>query len=218
MNPENIEKLNAAYAPLRPGERFKKIFEDFSKILITSSFGTTSAYSLSLLKETGTPFKVYFLDTGYHFPETLAYMNTLKLALNLDVHVLKAEAWKHQFTKEDRTWEKDPDYCCTLNKVEPLQKIKGDYEVWVSGLMRTQNNFRNKLPVFEFKSNILKFYPIIDISEEEALAYIKSKGIPAHPLLDAGYASVGCTHCTVKGKSRDGRWANISKSECGLHQ
>lgn len=101
--------------------------------------------------------------------------------------------------------------------MEPIEKIKVNFDVWVSGLMASQNTFRQNLKVFEEKEGSIKFYPLIDQSEKIAIEYIAQNKLPQHPLLSQGYSSVGCFHCTVAGKGRSGRWVNKSKTECGLH-
>lgn len=213
----NLIELNKKYGPLSPEERIKTLYEDFSKVLFTSSFGTTAVFLLHLFSKTRPGEKVHFLDTTYHFPETLEYKKQLTELFNLNVVELKGEEWRNKFTREDKTWEKDPDLCCSVNKVEPLEKIKPGHEAWVSGLMSSQNEYRNPLKIFEEKGNIIKFFPIIDVSEEEANQYIQKHHLPEHPLKAKGYNSIGCTHCTVAGKAREGRWINKSKTECGLH-
>jgi phosphoadenosine phosphosulfate reductase len=213
----DITKLNKKYLPLTPEQRIRSLYEDFDRILFTSSFGTTSVFLLHLFNKINPKQVVYFLDTSYHFNETHEYKNQLIELLKLQVKDVKPEEWKNKFTQQDKTWNSDPDLCCSINKVEPLDKIKPDFRVWVSGLMASQNKFRGSLKVFEEKDGILKFFPLIDLSEKDAFDYIKSNGLPEHPLLKAGYNSVGCFHCTVAGKGRSGRWVNKSKTECGLH-
>jgi phosphoadenosine phosphosulfate reductase len=83
--------------------------------------------------------------------------------------------------------------------------------------MGSQNEHRSGLNIFELKNGIIKFYPIIDVTEEKANDYIRVNHLPVHPLVTQGYHSVGCVHCTVAGRSREGRWINKSKTECGLH-
>jgi len=212
-----IEELNKKYTPLSPKERINELYKDFDKVLFTSSFGTTSSFLLHLLHEIKSEQTIYFLDTTYHFNETLDYKKQLTDLLNLDVVDLKAEEWKNKFTTQDKTWNTDPDLCCSINKVEPLDKIKNNFQVWVSGLMSSQNKYRGTLKIFEKKDGILKFYPLVDLKEQDALDYIKKHQLPEHPLLKAGFSSVGCFHCTVAGKGRSGRWVNKSKTECGLH-
>jgi phosphoadenosine phosphosulfate reductase len=214
---KNLDQLNEKYLSLTPAERVKELYADFSKILLTSSFGTTSAVLLHLFSKVNPSQPVLFLDTTYHFAETLEYKQQLTALLNLDVTTVRPEDWKNKFTTEDQTWSKDPDLCCSINKVEPLDKLKPGYEVWVSGLMQSQNSYRKQMTIFEEKGGIIKFYPIIDLSEDAAKQYMKENNLPEHPLLKHGFNSVGCIHCTVKGRGREGRWVNRSKTECGLH-
>ena len=213
----NIEELNKKYLLLSPEQRILELYKDFGKVLFTSSFGTTSAFLLHLFHLQKPDETIYFLDTTYHFNETIEYKEQLTKLLNLKVIDVKPEVWKNNFTKQDKTWNSDPDLCCSINKVEPIDKIKGNFDVWVSGLKYSKNKHRGNLKVFEQKDDIIKFYPLIDRSENDAKEYIKNNKLPDHPLLKAGYNSVGCFHCTVAGKGRSGRWVNKSKTECGLH-
>jgi phosphoadenosine phosphosulfate reductase len=213
----NLEELNKKYLPLTPEERILELYKDFNKVLFTSSFGTTAIYLLHLFHKVKPEENIYFLDTTYHFNETITYKEDLTKLWNLNVVDIRPEDWKNKFTLDDKTWSTDPDLCCSINKVEPMDKIKADFEVWVSGLMGSQNAHRENLKVFEQKENIIKFYPLIDKTEEDAKAYIQRNNLPEHPLLSQGFHSVGCVHCTVAGHGRTGRWANKSKTECGLH-
>jgi phosphoadenosine phosphosulfate reductase len=213
----NITELNKKYLPLTPEQRIRSLYTDFDRILFTSSFGTTAAFLIHLFNKIAPKQTIYFLDTTYHFNETHEYKKELTDLLKLEVIDVKPEEWKNRFTQQDKTWNSDPDLCCSINKVEPLDKIKGEFQVWVSGLMSSQNKFRENLKVFEEKDGILKFFPLIDLSEKDAFEYMKKNTLPEHPLLKAGYNSVGCFHCTVAGKGRSGRWVNKSKTECGLH-
>ncbi len=213
----DLEELNRRYLPLTPEARIAELYKDFGKVLFTSSFGTTSAFLLDLFHKIRPDETIYFLDTTYHFNETIEYKEKLTKLLGLTVIDVKPEEWKNKFTNQDKTWNTDPDLCCSINKVEPIDKIKGDFEVWVSGLLSSQNRHRESLKFFEEKDGMLKFFPIVDHSEKDAFDHIRKNNLPEHPLLKAGYNSVGCFHCTVAGKGRSGRWVNKSKTECGLH-
>ena len=114
-------------------------------------------------------------------------------------------------------WKIQPNRCCHINKVEPLRLIQKDYKIWVSGLMRWQSDYRNTLDFFEERDNITKFYPLLDIDYEARDAFIVEHHLPFHPLKGKGYSSIGCSHCTVPGENRSGRWNNSPKTECGLH-
>lgn len=214
---KDIAKLNSKYIDLKPIERIEQLFKDFSNVLFTSSFGTSSGILLHMFAKTKPKVEVVFLNTTYHFKETLEYKDRLTKLWNLNVRELLPEEWKNEFTKQDQTWSKDPDMCCSINKVEPLDKIKADYQVWVSGLMKWQSPHREQMNVFEQREDIVKFHPLLDITESDWKSYLKENKIPEHPLFTQGYSSVGCFHCTTKGKGRKGRWTNKSKVECGLH-
>jgi len=213
----NLDELNKKYLLLDLEARIKELYKDFGKVLFTSSFGTTAAFLLHLFHKVKPNETVYFLDTTYHFNETIEYKELLTKQLGLKVIDVKPEVWKNNFTQKDKTWNSDPDLCCSINKVEPIDRIKVNFDVWVSGLMASQNMHRQNLKVFEKKDDIIKFYPLIDQSEKIAKEYMKKNKLPEHPLLSQGYSSVGCFHCTVAGKGRSGRWVNKSKTECGLH-
>jgi len=213
----NIQELNSKYKKLSPPQRIVELFQDFEGILYTSSFGTTAAYLLHLVTSVRPEQEVFFLDTTYHFKETIDYKEQLTEQLQLNLTEVLPEAWKNEFTQKDKTWTKDQDLCCSINKVEPMDKIKEGKKIWISGLLGYQNKHRKDLPIFEEKNGMIKFYPIIDVAEEEVQAYYKDHEIPKHPLENQGYSSIGCAQCTVKGQGREGRWTNTSKSECGLH-
>lgn len=214
-----LEPLNADFADLHFEARIRKLYTLFrpEEVLVTSSFAATSAYFLHIIHRIEPRQRVAFIDTGYHFAETLQYKDYLSQLYGLEVFALKAEDWKHQFTVDDRTWEKNPDYCCSINKVEPLEAVKPQFRVWVSSLMRWQTDHRADMNIFERRRDILKFNPMIDVSREQRDAYIREHNLPFHPLVSAGYQSIGCTHCTAKGEGRSGRWEGRPKTECGLH-
>jgi len=219
ISAEEIKKLNDKYNKLTVEERITELYKDFdpAEVMLTSSFATTSAFLLRVFSQVNSAQKIYFIDTGYHFEETLVYKEKLMELYGLDVEDIRAEKWKHDFTTKDETWKKDPDLCCTINKVEPLALIKEQFTVWVSGLMEWQSDHRASLNIFEDRGGILKFYPLLDVTEEEREKYIKKHQLPFHPLIAKGDFAVGCTHCTVPGKGREGRWNNNPKTECGLH-
>ena len=219
LSAQDIAELNQRYAPLRFDERIAQLYRDFptDKVLVTSSFAATSAYFLHIISSVQPEQEIAFIDTGYHFGETISYKEFLSGEFGLKVRSLKAEDWKHEFTTSEKTWERDPDFCCTVNKVEPLEAIKPNYHIWVSSLMRWQSDHRSEMAVFEERRGIIKFNPMIDVSKDERDAYIAEHKLPFHPLVAQGYSSIGCTHCTVKGEGRSGRWVGKPKTECGLH-
>lgn len=219
VSSQEIQQLNKKYKSLSIVDRIKTLYDDFdqAEVMVTSSFAATSAFLLKLFSEINTDQLIYFIDTGYHFDETLSYKKKLTETYNLNVKSVSALKHEHEFTTYDKTWSKNPDFCCSINKVKPLEIIKNKYTVWVSGLMEWQSDHRNSLDIFEQRGEILKFYPLLDVSKEERDNFIKKHNLPFHPLVSKGYHSIGCKHCTVPGKDRSGRWNNNPKTECGLH-
>lgn len=215
----DISTLNAEYHKLTVYQRVERLYQDFDPkdIMLTSSFATTSAFLLKVFSDINKDQIIYFIDTGYHFKETLIYKEYLTQLYDLKVVNIKAENKKHALTKETEMWKVQPNRCCHINKVEPLNAIKADYKVWVSGLMQWQSDYRSTLDIFEGRDEILKFYPLLDIDFIGRDEFIKEHHLPFHPLKSKGYSSVGCTHCTVPGEDRSGRWNNSPKTECGLH-
>ncbi|MGJ8592454.1 MAG: phosphoadenylyl-sulfate reductase [Aquaticitalea sp.] len=219
VSEEQIEALNIKYKPLTPSQRINELYKDFDvdDVMLTSSFAATSAFFLKLFSEANKNQKVFFIDTGYHFEDTLEYKNKLMALYGLNVVSISALQEEHDFTSKDETWKKNPDFCCSINKVKPLDKIKKTYKVWASGLMEWQSDHRASLNIFELRGEILKFYPLLDITKKQRDVYIQEHQLPFHPLVTKGYNSIGCKHCTVPGKDRSGRWNNNPKTECGLH-
>lgn len=213
----DLQELNKRYAILTAEERIEQVYADFEQILFTSSFGTSAAILLHMFSKVRPDQEVHFIDTTYHFSETIEYKDKLSDMLNLKIIDVLPSDWKNAFTRQDQTWTKDPDLCCSINKVEPLDQLKGNFEVWVSGLMRFQNSERKTRQIFEQKGKIIKFHPIIDFSEKDQNDYFKTHQLPRHPLEKHGFNSIGCAQCTFKGKGRAGRWGNSGKTECGLH-
>jgi phosphoadenosine phosphosulfate reductase len=216
---DEIKALNDKYHHLSVEERVKELYVDFDEkeVMLTSSFAATSALLLSIFSSYKPTQKIYFIDTGYHFEETLAYKEQLTKLYGLEVESVSAGKEDHEYTSKNQTWKSNPELCCAINKVRPLEAIKRRFSVWVSGLMSWQSDHRSTLDIFEERGGILKFYPLLDVSQEEREKYIQEHNYPFHPLIAKGYHSIGCKHCTVPGEDRSGRWNNSPKTECGLH-
>ncbi len=219
LNPEAIAALNERYRPLDFEARLRNLYQDFApeKIMVTSSFAATSAYFLHIISRMRPEQIIFFVDTGFHFPETLLYKDYLIGLFHLQVKDLKADDYQHQYSVKEKLYETDPDFCCTINKINPLEEIKPNYHIWVSSLMSWQTDHRSGLEIFDVRRGIIKFNPMIDVTRRERDAYIREHKLPFHPLVAEGYSSIGCTHCTAKGKDRCGRWVGKPKTECGLH-
>jgi phosphoadenosine phosphosulfate reductase len=214
-----IDKLNKKYNTLSVRDRITELYNDFdvNEVMLTSSFATSSAFLLYEFSQVNKDQVIYFIDTTYHFDETLEYKKQLTKLYGLKVESVYGNKIDNDFTTKNETWKKSPEFCCDINKVRPLSLIKQRFSLWVSGLMEWQSDHRNSLNIFEKRNGILKFYPLLEVTKEERETYIREHMLPFHPLVSKGYSSVGCKHCTVPGEGRDGRWNNHPKTECGLH-
>ncbi|GBQ05002.1 phosphoadenylyl-sulfate reductase [Saccharibacter floricola] len=195
------------------------------RVAVVSSFGAESAVLLAQVAQYDSTIPVFFLDTLRHFPETLAYRETLTQALGLrDVRVLSPQRPALEARDpHDQLADFDPDACCALRKVEPLDVVLPEFDVWITGRKRNQASTRTALPVVEPQDDGgVKLNPLAGWGRQEVLAFMESHHLPAHPLVAQGYPSIGCAPCTravgAGEDSRSGRWAGQAKTECGIHR
>ncbi len=193
------------------------------RIAAVSAFGPESAVLLHMIALADRSTPVVFLDTGKHFPETLAYRDLLVDRLKLtDVRSIgpDAAALNHRDPTGD-LWQSDPDACCHLRKIVPLQGALQDFDAWFTGRKSYQTNDRAELPFFEVSEGRVKVNPLARWDRAMVDAYLADRSLPRHPLEDQGYLSVGCQPCTtpVAGGEgqRAGRWRGAKKDECGIH-
>ncbi len=193
------------------------------RIALVSSFGAESAVLLDLVAGIDRATPVIFLDTGKLFPETLAYRDELVDRLGLgDVrNIQPAASQRATHDPDGDLWRRDPDACCALRKVAPLTEALGGFDAWITGRKRHQGAARTALDAIEAVDGRIKINPLADWSTARIEAEIAARGLPRHPLRDAGYASIGFLTCTRRIKRgeavRDGRWAGLAKTECGIH-
>ena len=219
MNDIEIGALNKVYGLLKPMDRLYKVFNDFDHedILVTSSFGTTSGILMGMVSKVAPGHPIHFIDTTFCFRKTLGYKETLTEILGLTIVNVLPDIEDNMRARETEMWQTDKDNCCFVNKIKPFEPFKKGKKIWVSGLLMNQTPFRQNLEIFEKRNGLVKMHPNIDTSAEEFDQFLIDNRIPPHPLKLEGFDSVGCTHCTVKGEGRSGRWVGSEKSECGLH-
>ncbi len=215
----DLAALNEEFAALDFQERIERLYQYFpvDEVLFTSSFGTKSVVMLTLVSRANAAQKVHMLNTGYHFPETLAYKDTLAELTGLEVVEILPDPARNALTRSTTMWESQPGRCCHYNKVLPLKAVKASHKVWISGVHSYQTMNRAAMEIFEEVDGLIHFHPLIDIEEGEFLYLLEKDKLPRHPLEELGYGSIGCTHCTRPGQGRAGRWAGTDKDECGLH-
>ncbi|WP_407635503.1 phosphoadenylyl-sulfate reductase [Gluconacetobacter diazotrophicus] len=194
------------------------------RVGIVSSFGSESAVLLALAAEVDPAIPVLFLETGQHFPETLAYRDRLAARLGLtDVRSIQPQPRQIRERDPDgQLWAFDPDACCALRKVEPLDEAIIPFDAWMTGRKRSQAATRAQLPVVEDAADgRIKINPLARWTPAELDAEMTRRDLPRHPLALRGYKSIGCAPCTrpvAEGEDpRAGRWAGLSKTECGIH-
>ena len=169
---------------------------------------------------------VLFLDTGYHFAETIGTRDAVEQVH--DVRIVNARA-ELSVAQQDSSYgrdlfARDPNACCAMRKVAPLQRSLAGYDAWVTGVRRVEAPTRATTPVvaWDEKFGLVKVNPLAAWEDEDMDAYIAEHHILVNPLVGAGYPSIGCAPCTVKpapgADPRSGRWAGTAKIECGLHQ
>ena len=194
---------------------------------LTSSFGIQAAVSLHLVAQQSPSIPVILTDTGYLFPETYQFIDSLQQQLQLNLHVYRAAlspAW--QEARYGKLWEQGVEGLeryNQLNKVEPLNQALETLQVktWFAGLRREQSESRSQLPVLSVSRGIFKFLPIVDWDNRQVYQYLKKHGLSYHPLWEQGYLSVGDTHTTRKWepgmREEETRFFGL-KRECGLHE
>jgi len=194
------------------------------RIALVSSFGTESAVLLQMVAAIDKSLPIMFIDTGKLFGETLRYRDDLVALLGLtDVRTVRPAALKIAEADPDQMlWQKDPDKCCFVRKVEPLaQAIKG-FDAWITGRKRFQGGSRATLQPIEADAGFVKINPLAGMSFAEIEAAFETHKLPRHPLEAEGFLSVGCYTCSARvapgADRRSGRWAGIDKNECGIHE
>ncbi len=219
------EELDHALRHAAPAEVIARALQTVGRerLALVSSFGTESAALLKVMADVDAAIPVIFLDTGWLFEETLAYRDTLIATLGLrDVRSIKP--LEETLRREDgdrELWFSDPDACCRIRKVEPLQRALAPFSAWINGRKRFQGGLRADIPFVEDDGTRLKFNPFAHTSREEIEAIYAQANLPPHPLVASGYLSVGCMPCTSRSSPdedvRAGRWRGQAKTECGIH-
>lgn len=205
----------------------KKITEYTSagkKLFTTSSFQTHSIPMLHIISQIDQTIPVYFINTGYLFPETVSFRDEIAERLGLTIVDLKPNTPKfmQRETNGKLMFTTDPDHCCYLNKTQPMEAVLATHDIWINGVRGDQSAVRKAMKVEQpapFDS--IRFHPMLDWDNRKIFSYIKEFGLPKHPLDAQGYISIGCEPCTRKMdidmQEREARWFGLNKVECGLH-
>jgi len=193
-----------------------------SRLVVASSMADTVL--IHLAEQVAPGIDVIFLDTGYHFVETIGTRDAVKLVHNVNVINVTPE---QTVAEQDATWGKDlfarnPDQCCALRKVAPLGNALEPYAAWATGLRRADSAARAATQVvsWDAKRKLIRVAPIAAWTDADVARYIELNSLMINPLLEDGYSSIGCEPCTSRASQDDpraGRWAGFAKTECGIH-
>ena len=194
------------------------------QVFTSSSFQSHSIPLLHMISRIDREIPVYFINTGYHFPQTLNFRDQIIDQLGLNLIDLKPDTPKIMQLDQDGKllFHSDPDHCCYLNKIQPMDQVLMRYDVWINGIRADQNGFRKSMEYEEeAKHNVIRFHPMLDWTSKDIYNYRKEHKLPEHPLEAQGYFSIGCEPCTRKldldMQERESRWFGLNKTECGLN-
>lgn len=196
------------------------------KMFASSSFQSHSIPMLHVLSQIDPNIPIYFIQTGFHFPETLKFRNRIIRDFGLTlINLTSPLSHSEQMSPTGKMlFATDPDRCCHFNKVLPMQLAMSENDLWINGVRKDQNANRS---TFDYEERTaegkLRFHPMLNWTSEMIEWYCEEHSLPKHPLHYEDYVSIGCEPCTRKASSfesydeREGRWAGLNKTECGLH-
>lgn len=207
----------------------EKVLDEFKRsdkiLLATTSLQPSSVVLLHIIDSIDSSIPFLFLNTGYHFVETLEFKDRLIDIYGFNIREVSSSISKsQQLDKNGRLlYSSNTDLCCKLNKTVPMEDALLKADVWISGIRRQQSAIRNQFSeINKTETGVLRYHPMLDWTSKDIFEYRKTYKLPRHPLEDQGYFSIGCFPCTQKPVSldindRSGRWSGLNKTECGLH-
>ena len=225
FTPEKIASLSKEFEKATPQEIIAWAVDEFCpNIAMSSSFQTQSVPLLSMVREIKPNMRVYFLRTGLHFWDTLIFREQIQYRWGMNIVDLTPDSSWRSFLGHfglDLP-ETDPDLCCYIRKVQPMQKALDGLDAWITGIRRDQTQNRAQAQILEYKRDgLLRIAPLLNWTGETIFNYISENDLPRHPMPASRYPSIGCKPCTraiqPTENERAGRWTGKGKTECGLH-
>jgi phosphoadenosine phosphosulfate reductase len=189
-------------------------------LALACSFKKEEAVLLDMLLEIEPTARVFALDTHVLFPETYDVWRAAEKRYGISVEVYEGPSLGRQAAQHGNAlWASNPALCCAIRKVEPLGRALSGLQGWIAGVRRDQSPTRAGTPKlgWDERHELWKASPLADWSNDDVWAHVRERELPYNTLHDNGYASIGCTHCTLPGEGREGRWSGSDKTECGLH-
>jgi phosphoadenosine phosphosulfate reductase len=224
---EELRALSSEFERASPEVILEWADEEFGPdIALATGFGAEGCALVSMLAVSDVRTRVFYLDTDLLFPETYALRDQLEARYGVHFErrttslSLDAQAAEHG----EKLWERRPDDCCRLRKVEPLREMLSGLRAWVTGVRRDQSHTRGAVGIVERdpQFGLIKINPLASWSSQDVWKYIVKHDVPYNALHDQGYPSVGCTPCTtpvqIGEDPRAGRWRGLNKTECGIHK
>ena len=218
-----MTETNLSFLIDRIGEKLDGYKTSGLSTFVSSSFQSHSLPLLHIISRFQKDTPVYFLNTGFHFPETMAFRHEIADLMGLNIiDVVSPVSKSGQRDEQGKFFfVNNPDHCCYLNKVLPMEPVLAQHDVWINGVRRDQTKFRATLMEEEpLADGKLRYHPMLDWTSKMIWEYRKEYNLPEHPLEAQGYLSIGCMPCTRSfdqtQEARAGRWAGMSKEECGI--
>ncbi len=197
------------------------------RVAISTALGPSGVVLLHLATQLDPKARAFFIDTGFHFPETLAHLDALEARLGIRLERVTPDAAEVAARDASATplHRSSPDDCCALRKVEPMDRVLRGLDAWMTGIRRDQGGARVSAPAAEWRNvggrDLLKVNPLVAWDRKAIWAHIFEHDLPYNALHDRGYPSVGCWPCTqpsdASGEERAGRFVGQARTECGLH-
>jgi phosphoadenosine phosphosulfate reductase len=212
---DELEELNAEFETA-PASKIVRWAADSFGPLLSLAASMTDSVLIDLAVKVAPAIEVVFIDTGYHFPETLETVETVRRRYGLNLRIMTVAP------HDEALWIADPENCCSAVKVGQLDRALAGKAAWMSGLRRDEAPSRAGSPIVARDlRGLVKVNPLANWTHDDVADYIVEHRVPVNPLIDQGYPSIGCMPCTkpvAEGEDpRSGRWAGRDKSECGLH-
>jgi len=223
---EDVARLRIAAEAWKPGRVLEWAFDTFGPaVAISSAFGAEGMALIDIASRVRPNVRVFTLDTEFLFPETYSLMDRVEQKYGITIErVYPLNSPEEQERIHGAAlWQRNPDQCCDLRKVEPLRRKLGELKAWITSIRRDQTTARANVGKIEWdnKFGLVKMNPLADWNSEQVWQYIREHDVPYNTLHDLNYRSIGCTHCTRAVRAgedeRAGRWPGLSKTECGLH-
>lgn len=223
---DSLRPVSDSLEDASPREVLTWGFDTFGDgIALATGFGPSGIVLMHLVSQIRPETTIFYLDTQLLFEETYALRDELEERLGVRIQAVTPKLTVEEQARKHgpELWQRAPDHCCYLRKVQPLKDFLSRREAWITGIRRDQSRSRNQIAIVDWDAanEVVKLCPLANWTAEDVWSYLRMNDLPYNPLHDRGYPSIGCVHCTrpvSKGDDeRAGRWSGHEKTECGIH-